>query len=162
MKLKTRISIIAVVGKNRELGKDNKLLWHLPEDLKYFKKTTLGHSVIMGYKTYEAIGSKPLPNRLNIILTFKKIKIEGCKTANSVDQALNLAAKSKTGELFIIGGASIFDQTIEKADRLYLTEVDATADADTFFPDYANFKLVENRSGGEYKGIKYQFNVYER
>jgi dihydrofolate reductase len=159
---KPRISIIAIVGKNLELGKKNQLLWHLPEDLQYFKKTTLGHPVIMGLKTFESVGGKPFPGRTNIILSFEKIEVHGCKVATSLDEALEIAKADQTDEIFICGGASIYKQMIDKSDRLYLTNVDKGDDeADVFFPDYSAFQLVENRGGGEHNGIKYQFNIYE-
>lgn len=137
----TRVSIIAALGeKTRALGKNNQLLWRLPEDLKYFKQTTLGHAVIMGRKTYESIG-KPLPSRTNIVVTrTPTYKAEGCKVVGSLDDALKYAqALTNPGspELFIIGGADIYAQALPKADRLYLTLVDDPGEgADVFFPEY--------------------------
>lgn len=162
MASKSLISIIAVIGKNRELGFKNQLLWHIPEDLQYFKKTTLGHPIIMGYKTFESIGGKPLPNRTNIILSSRKIKIAGCIVVSTLDSAIKAASKVESNEIFICGGASVYKQMIDKSDRLYLTLVDQTTEADVFFPDYSGFHLVENRGGGEANGIKYKFNIYEK
>ena len=151
------ISIIAAIGKNRELGKDNKLLWHIPGDFKRFKELTSGHVVIMGRKTYESIG-KSLPNRINYVITRdKNYQAIGCFIFNSLESAINFA-KKKTSEVFIIGGAEIYKQGIKYADRLYLTLVDKEfPNADTFFPDYSGFKKVvseENHTSGD---IKFKF-----
>lgn len=133
------LSIIAAIGDNRELGKNNQLLWHIPEDMKRFKTLTTGHTVIMGRKTYESIG-KPLPNRVNIIITSDTtFTAPNCVIAHSLDEALQ---KSTDTETFVIGGASIYNQAIDKADKLYLTKVKGTFDADTFFPDYSRFSNV--------------------
>ena len=137
----TRVSMIAAIGaETRALGKDNKLLWHLPEDLKYFKQTTLGHAVIMGRKTYESIG-KPLPSRTNIVVTrTPTFKAEGCKVVDSLDNALAYAralTNPGSNEIFIIGGAEIYAQALPITDRLYLTLIDAPGEgADVFFPEY--------------------------
>jgi len=139
MKYPFCISIIAVVGRNNEIGKDNRLLWHIPEDLKRFRKITQGHTVIMGRKTFESIG-KPLPNRENIVVTHDRLyKAPGCKVVDSLESALSIAQKEETDEVFIIGGGNIYSQAIEYADKLYLTVVDANSIADSFFPDYSAF-----------------------
>lgn len=156
-----RISIIAVVGKKRELGKDNRLLWHLPEDLVYFKKTTQNHPVIMGMKTYESIG-RPLPGRINIILSHHQKYIKGCTVVDTVQDAIQEASAKDQQEIFVIGGASVYQQFIDLADRLYLTEVNESKEADSFFPNYSKYHLVKNRGFGEYGGVKYKFNIYEK
>src|ERR1700743_771746 len=102
------VSIVVAISQNHVIGKDNKLLWYLPNDLKHFKDITTGHTVIMGRKTYESVG-KPLPKRRNIIITRQPIEIEGCEVVNSIDAALQLC-KSE-GEVFIIGGAEIYTQS---------------------------------------------------
>jgi len=133
------LSIIAAIGDNRELGKGNQLLWHIRQDLKRFKTLTTGHTVIMGRKTYESIG-KPLPNRTNIVITKDTtFMAPGCIIAHSLDEAIH---ESTDTETFIIGGASIYTQAIDKADKLYLTKVKGTYDADTFFPDFFRFSTV--------------------
>lgn len=148
------ISIIAAIGKNRELGKDNRLLWHIPEDLKRFKELTSGHPIIMGRKTFESIG-KVLPNRTNIVITSDKQKaISGAIVVHSLQEAFR-QAQTKLGseEIFIIGGGQIFEQALSIASKLYLTIVDKTFDADTFFPDYSMFtkKTFEQKGeSGEY------------
>jgi dihydrofolate reductase len=127
------ISLIAAIGKNNELGKDNTLLWNMPADMKYFRDTTRGHSVIMGRKTFESIG-RPLPNRRNIIITRdKEYNTEGIEIVYSLDEAIEKVRDED--ESFIIGGAEIYKQAIEKADKLYITEIDEVfPEADTFFP----------------------------
>ncbi|MES2416495.1 MAG: dihydrofolate reductase [Patescibacteria group bacterium] len=129
-----KISIIAAIGKNNELGKENKLLWHLPADLKHFKEITSGNPVIMGRKTFESIG-KALPNRRNIIVTRdKNYKIEGIEIAHSLEEALTICKDGN--EVFIIGGAEIYKQAMVFADKLYITEVEAEdKKADAFFPE---------------------------
>jgi len=151
------ISIIAAIGKNRELGKDNKLLWHIPGDFKRFKELTSGHVVIMGRKTYESIG-KSLPNRINYVITRdKNYQAVGCFIFNSLENAINFA-KKKTFEVFIIGGAEIYKQGIKYADKLYLTLVNKEySDADTFFPDYSQFKKIVFEENHTSSNIKFKF-----
>jgi dihydrofolate reductase len=151
------ISIIAAVGKNRELGKGGKLLWHIPEDMRRFKTLTTGHPVIMGRKTYESIG-KPLPGRTNIVLTqHAGFETTGVIAATSLDDALQAARDTKTDEIFVIGGAQIYTQTIGMADTLYLTIVGRTYDADAFFPEYGRFSAIESQFEFESDGIPVTF-----
>lgn len=127
------ITIIVAMGKNREIGADNQLLWHLPKDLKHFKELTSGHPIIMGRKTYESIG-KPLPNRTNIVISRKNDWFEeGILIVGSIKEALKFAKKIDEN-VFIIGGGTIYEQTIDLADQLEVTLVDAELKADTFFP----------------------------
>ena len=122
------INIIAAVGKNLELGLDNKLIWNIPEDLQYFKQMTTNKTVVMGRKTYESIG-RPLPNRNNVVLTRKDIKIDGINTIKNYEEVLSM-----NDEVFIIGGESIYELFLPYADNLYLTEIDGSHEADTYFP----------------------------
>lgn len=139
---KPLISIIAAIGKNRELGKDNKLLWNISEDMKRFKKLTIGHPVIMGRTTYESIG-KPLPYRTNIIVTRNPdFKSEDAIITHSVEEAIEVAKKYSRKEIFIIGGAQIYAQGLKFADKLYITLVHGEFEADAYFPDYSEFKKV--------------------
>ena len=127
------ITLIVAMGKNREIGKENQLLWHLPKDLKHFKELTSGHPIIMGRKTYESIG-KPLPNRTNIVISRKNDWFEeGILIVGSIKEAVKFAKKIDE-EVFVIGGGNIYEQTIDLADKLEVTLVDAVLDADTFFP----------------------------
>lgn len=126
-------TIVVAMGKNREIGVDNKLLWHLPKDLKHFKEITSGHPIVMGRKTYESIG-KPLPNRTNIVVSRKKDWFEeGILIVGSLKEALKFAKKIDEN-VFIIGGGNIYEQTIDLVDKLEVTLVDAELNADTFFP----------------------------
>jgi dihydrofolate reductase len=158
------ISIIAVIGKNRELGKDNNLIWNLRGDLKRFRAITNGHPVIMGRKTYQSIG-RPLVNRTNFVITRDPLfKAEGITVVPSLDVAIE-KAKSPPGaeEIFVIGGGSVYAQAIDKADRLYLTIVDATAPgADTFFPDYSRFTKVIEEIPQEENGIRFTYRTLEK
>lgn len=158
---KPKINIIAAVGLNRELGKDNKLLWHIPEDLKHFKEITIGHAVIMGQKTYESIG-KPLPNRLNVVLSkAKDLEISGCAVCNSIDEAIKIAA-DYSDEIFVIGGGSVYAQFIDRAQKLYLTLIEAEAPADTFFPEYKKFKIIKKGHKKNHNNLNYRFYELER
>lgn len=160
------LSIIAVIGKNRELGKDEKLLWHIPGDLPRFKKLTMGHPVIMGRKTHSAFQYKggPLPGRTNIVLTrdmdYHK---DGFVIAHSFKEALDVAKKSPgSEEVFVIGGGQVFAAAIDQADKLYLTVVDETAEADTFFPDYSRFNKILFQEAHEGEGHKFKYLVLEK
>ncbi len=144
-----KISLIASVGKNRELGRGNELLFKIPEDMKMFKEKTTGHVVIMGRKTFESIG-RALPNRVNIVVTRTlnlKPQTSDLKFVSSIEEAIELAKTLESppagGEIFVIGGAQIYEQALPFADKLYLTVVNKTVgDADAFFPDYSEFKTV--------------------
>ena len=158
------VSIIAVIGKNRELGRDNDLIWNLPGDLKRFRAITKGHPVIMGRRTYQSI-EHPLPNRANFVITRdQSFTAEGITVVPSLDEAIE-KAKLASGkeEIFVIGGGSVYAQAIDRADRLYLTVVDATAPtADTFFPDYSRFTKVIEESSQEENGIHYMYRTLEK
>lgn len=173
------ISIIAAIGKNRELGKDNKLLWHIPEDFKRFKDLTSGHVVIMGRKTYESLPEKfrPLPNRANIVVTRDmNFNAKGITVCHSIEEALQFAKQEKTSavfplpsptaevkEIFIIGGASIYEQGIKYADKLYLTLVDKEyPDADAFFPEYSEFKKKVFEEDHKKGNIQFKFITLEK
>lgn len=163
------ISIIAAIGKKNELGKKNALLWSLPADMKHFRETTKGHMVIMGQKTFESIG-RPLPNRRNIVLTQdKNFKQEGVEIVYSPEEVEKLLEKtsSKNEENFVIGGGMIYKLFIDKADKLYVTHVDATfPDADTFFPEiipvvWNEISHEEHKKDSE-NPFDYIFSAYER
>lgn len=175
------ISMIAIISKNRGLGKDNKLLFHIPGELPRFKKITTGHPVIMGRKTFESIG-KPLPNRLNIVVSKnisndQKNKYPGVLFFINLQSAISLAkeeelkriqrdsstlSQNDPGEIFIIGGGQIYKQAMPFADRLDLTVVDKEVDADTFFPDYSGFTKVIDKEEHEDAGYKYTFLTLEK
>jgi dihydrofolate reductase len=155
------LSIIAVIGKNRELGKDNDLIWNLPSDLKRFREITRGHPVIMGRKTFQSIGH-PLPNRENFVITRDpNFKAEGVIVVSSLDAAIEKVNAS--AEAFVIGGGSVYTQAIDKADRLYLTVVDAIAPgADTFFPDYSRFTKLIFEESHEENGLHFTYRTLEK
>ena len=160
---KNVITIIAALGKHRELGKDNQLIWHLPNDLKRFKKVTSGHDVIMGRKTYESLGG-PLPSRTNIIITRNPdYKAPLCTVANSLEEALT---QSTDPNPFILGGAQIYAQAIKIANKLDLTLVDASFDADAFFPEINSDIWIEtsreNHKADEKHDYNYSFVTFER
>ena len=159
------ITLIVAMGKNREIGKENQLLWHLPKDLKRFKELTSGYPIIMGRKTYESIG-KPLPNRTNIVISRKNDWFEeGILIVGSIKEAVKFAKKIDE-EVFIIGGGNIYEQTIDLADKLEVTLVDAVLDADTFFPKI-NEKVwqktnEERHQKDEKNEFDFCFQTYER
>ena len=146
--------IIAAIGKNRELGKNGELIWHLPEDMKFFKEKTLGHKVLMGRKTFESIpGGKGLPDRENIVLSRKN---------GDADEIIrNLATSNE--EIFVIGGGSVYKKMLPYCQRLYLTEIEAEdSSADVFFPEFDKNKYSRLVVGkGEDHGIKYTFAQYD-
>lgn len=126
------ISIIVAVSENNVIGKDNKLPWHLPADLKHFKNLTMGHHIIMGRKTYESIG-KPLPGRTTVIITRnREYQAEGCIVVNSLQEAIEAAKKNNDAEAFIIGGAEIINQSESVADKIYLTKIHEQFEGDVF------------------------------
>lgn len=128
----TRISLIVAMAKNRVIGNNNQMPWHLPADFAYFKKVTLGHPVIMGRKTFLSIG-RPLPARRNIVVSRNPaFRADGIDLAASLDEAVNMCQNEKP---LVIGGASLYAEALSRVDRVYLTEVDATPDGDTFFPE---------------------------
>lgn len=154
------ISLIVATAENRVIGIHNKMPWHMPADLAYFKKITTGHFVVMGRKTFESIG-KPLPNRTNIILTRDEtFKAEGCQVLHSIDDALELA---KTERLFVIGGAEIYRQFLPYADKVYVTYIHQSFEGDTFFPELCSaWKLstTEVHDRDEKNPYDYEFRVY--
>ena len=129
------ISLIVAASENNAIGKGNAMLWHLPEDLKFFKNTTWGLPVIMGRKTFEAVG-KPLPGRTNIIVTSNpNWQAENTITTTSIEDAIKVANETNAKEIFITGGGEIYKQTMPIADKVYLTRVHTTIDGDAFFPE---------------------------
>lgn len=156
------ISIIAAIAENNVIGKDNDLIWHISEDLKRFKRLTSGHTIIMGRKTYESLPFKPLPKRKNIVISTKDIKFEGALIANSIENAIKLCEGED--EVFICGGATIYNYFIKLADKMYLTKVHHKFVGDTFFPVFSeiNWK-VESKSEKFYdqkSDLNYSFIEY--
>ncbi len=160
---KPRISIIAAVGQNRELGKKNELIWRISADLKRVKELTMGHPIIMGWNTYQSIG-RPLPGRTNIVISWTPADIPGCVVVTSLVDALAAAREVEAEEIFIFGGASVYTESINAVDRLYLTRIEATdTEADAFFPPYENdFSRVMNEETHMENEPPYTYLVLER
>ena len=157
------ISIIAAVAKNRAIGFENKLIYWLPNDLKRFKALTTGHTIIMGRNTFESLPKGALPNRRNVVLSTTVKELPGCEVFPTLDAALQSCQPDE--DIYIIGGARVYEQAISKADRLCLTEVDDTpAQADAFFPDYSDWQVVnkEAHPKDERHEYEYAFVDYER
>jgi dihydrofolate reductase len=159
------ISFIWAMDENRVIGKNNQLPWHLPEDLKFFKKVTIGHPVAMGRKTHESIG-RLLPGRENIIITRnKEFLCNGCTVIYSIDDFIDYC-QGKEEEVFVIGGAEIFKELIPVVDRLYVTLIYDHFDGDTYFPEFSleDFKLVLKEKGirDEKNPYDYEFLIYHR
>lgn len=139
------ISLIAAMGKNRVIGKNNKMMWRLPHEWQYFKKTTLNHCIITGRKNFLAQG-RPLPDRTNIVVTRDEaFKAEGCVVKHSIEDAISYAREQGETELFICGGGEIYKQTIDMADKVYLTVVDFEEDGEVFFPEFDESKFVKEK-----------------
>ncbi len=160
----TTLSMIVAHADNRIIGKDNDMPWHLPADLAYFKKTTLGKPVVMGRKTYESIG-RPLPGRQNIVISRdESYQAEGVTSAISVEQALTLAGG--VDEVMVIGGGAIYEHCLSRAQRLYITHINAEIDGDTQFPEYDlnEWKKIasEKRNADDRNMYELDFCVYER
>jgi dihydrofolate reductase len=159
-----RLSAIVAMASNRIIGANNQLPWRLPADLARFKRLTLGHTLVMGRKTYESIG-RPLPGRTMIVVTRQRgYAPEGVKVAHSVDEALALAQGDD--EVFIIGGAELYAQTMDRLDRLYLTRIEREFPGDTSFPevDLSTWKLIEqeHHPASSPDALPYAFLTYER
>ena len=158
------ISMIAAIGKNNELGKDNNLIWYLPEDLKFFKETTTGHTIVMGMNTLNSLPRK-LKNRRYIVITTKNIELDpDIKVVHSIDELLKYI-NTLDEETFIIGGASIYNQMINYSDKMYLTEVDATCeDADVYYPEFNKDEWEEELLSEHVTedNIKYSHKIYKR
>ena len=160
------ISLIVAASDNNAIGKDNQLLWHLPNDMKFFKNTTWGMPVIMGRKTFESM-NKPLPGRFNIVITRQaEWNAEGVIRAADLDDAFKKAAETNCKETFIIGGGEIYRQSIERANKIYLTRVHADIEGDTFFPviDESKWELTshEDFEPDEKHLYAYSFQVWKR
>ncbi|WNB17255.1 dihydrofolate reductase [Marivirga arenosa] len=164
------ISMIVARAINNAIGKDNDMIWHLPDDLKYFKDKTRNHHILMGRKNFDSLGEKfqPLPNRINIVITRnKEWERDGTIVFHNIEEGIQYAKENKEEELFIIGGGQIYEQGLQFADRLYITEVNAKfPDADAFFPDFdkSNWKEVssEHHPTDEKHQFDFTYKVYER
>lgn len=165
-----KISIIAAISENRVIGLNNRLPWHIREDLKWFKKNTMGHTVIMGRKTFESL-QKPLPGRKNIVLSAQKnYKASGALVCRSIYEAIKISKAGDEKEIFIIGGGQVFNKALPRADRIYITLVHKEFDGDTFFPVIPEgmFKKVYQEahtlkgSGNIPEDITFSFKILDR
>ncbi|PLS03515.1 dihydrofolate reductase [Neobacillus cucumis] len=159
------ISFIVAMDQNGAIGKDNQLPWHLPEDLKFFKRVTMGHPIAMGRKTHESIG-RVLPGRENIVITRQAgYQCEECTIFYSIDEFVT-NSQNKNDEIFVIGGAEIFQETFPFADRLYITYIEETFDGDTFFPHFNQddwvLTSIEKGIKDEKNPYDYEFRIYDR
>jgi len=159
------ISIIVAIAENYAIGKNNDLLWHIPEDLKRFKRLTTGHTVVMGKKTWESLPRRPLPNRVNIVISDDpEDHFDQCVMAGSIEDAINKLVPSD--ESFIIGGASVYRQFLPFCDRLYITWVHKAFEGDVFFPelDFSEWLLIstEDIHSGANIDFAYSNNIYDR
>ena len=169
MKKTLPLSLIAALGENRVIGVDNSMPWHLPGDFKYFKATTLGKPIIMGRKTWDSLG-RPLPGRLNIVVSRQTdLRLEGAEVFPSLEAAVERAQawalEQGVDELMLIGGAQLYAQGLQQADRLYLTRVALSPEGDAWFPafDENQWKLVSNlRNPAEGDKPAYNFEVWEK
>ncbi len=160
------VSLIVAMDENRAIGKDGKLPWHLPSDLKRFKALTMSHHIVMGRKTYETIG-KPLPGRKMIIVTHRKTySAPDCMIVNSIETAIEIAKNNRDPEVFIIGGGEIFRQAFGYADKIYLTYVHANIKGDVFFPelDQGDWETIysESRTNSEFDDYLSDFKILQR
>lgn len=157
------VSIIVAVADNGVIGDKNALLWHISEDMRFFKRTTSGHPVIMGRKTYDSLG-RPLPNRTNVVISRTVKDIEGCTVVGSLEEAIALFPAEE--EIFVIGGAQIYALALERADRFYLTRVHHCYEGDTSFPewDQDEWQLISKESfeQGEKFPYPFSFELYQR
>ena len=158
------VSIIVAIAQNGTIGDKNSLLWHIKEDMRFFRTTTSGHAVVMGRKTFESLGSRPLPKRTNIVITRADRVFEGALTAHSLEEAIRLAEGDE--EIFIIGGAQIYREALRVADRMYITRVMHDYEGDTSFPDIdlSEWELVaeEKHDRGEEYEYPFAFLTYDR
>lgn len=160
------ISFVVAAATNNAIGKDGKLPWHLPNDMKHFKNVTWGMPVLMGRKTFDSLG-KPLPGRKNIVLTRHPTwKVEGTVAVKKMEDALFVAKETDSKELMVIGGGEIYKTLFDKAKRIYLTRVEAEPEADTFFPSLNpkewNLISQQNHEADEKNAYNYSFQVWER
>lgn len=159
-----RLSLVAAVAENGVIGREGDLPWHLPEDLKAFKRRTVGHTLVMGRKTFDSIG-RPLPRRRSVVLSRNpELEIPGAETAGSLEEALERLAGEE--EVFVVGGAEVYRRALPKADRLLLTRVHASVEGDTFFPeiDPDAWRLAEEERhpADEKHAFPFSFQTYER
>ncbi|MBR6800318.1 MAG: dihydrofolate reductase [Eubacteriaceae bacterium] len=152
------IALVVAYDKNKAIGKDGKMPWNIPGELKRYRELTTGHTIIMGRKTYEAVGY-PLPNRTNIVISSTLTHLDGCIIARSFDEAIRLAGDD---DIFISGGAEVYRQSLDIVEKMYITIIDAEYEADTFFPDFDESLFDVEYSETYYEEEKYTYLTYTR
>ncbi len=161
-----KISLVVAASDNHAIGKDNQLLWHLPKDMRFFKNTTWALPILMGRKTFESLGNKVLPGRMNIIITRQANKeYEGAKVATSLEQAIELAKQNDYKELMVIGGGEIYQMALPLADTIYLTRVHTSIEGDTYFPALGAEWMLESSEpqlADEKHAFDFDFEIWQR
>ena len=163
--MKPTLNVIVAYGRQCVIGKDNDMPWRLPNDLAYFKKTTLGCPIIMGRKTRESLGPRPLPGRLNIAISRdENFQADGTTIVRSLDEAIDLAQQEDCQKVFIIGGGEIYRLALDRADFVYATEIQAEFEGDTYFPklDPQQWQEISRDSQEPQNGLDFDFVVYQR
>jgi dihydrofolate reductase len=160
------ITLVVAASENNAIGKDNQLLWHLPKDMRFFKNTTWALPIVMGRKTFESMGSRLLPGRLNIILTHQKnLVIEGAQVVNTLEEAIALATQKDYKELMVIGGGQIYEMALPVANKVWLTRVHTNIDGDTFFPNLGtewHKHTIESHHADEKHAFDFDFECWQR
>ena len=160
------ITLVVAASENNAIGKNNQLLWHLPNDMRFFKNTTWALPILMGRKTFESMGSRLLPGRLNIILTHQKgLQIEGAEVVNTLEEAIVLAEKNDYKELMVIGGGQIYEMALPISNKIWLTRVHTQIEGDTFFPQLGSEwikQLVESHQADEKHAFNFDFECWQR
>ncbi|MEY2646748.1 MAG: dihydrofolate reductase [Sediminibacterium sp.] len=161
-----KISLVVAASDNHAIGKDNQLLWHLPKDMRFFKNTTWALPILMGRKTFESLGNKVLPGRMNIIITRQANKeYEGAKVVTSLEQAIELAKQNDYKELMVIGGGEIYQMALPLADTIYLTRVHTSIEGDTYFPALGAEWMLESSEpqlADEKHAFDFDFEIWQR
>jgi dihydrofolate reductase len=161
-----KISLVVAASDNHAIGKDNQLLWHLPKDMRFFKNTTWALPILMGRKTFESLGNKVLPGRLNIIITRQANKqYEGAKVVASLEEAIELAKQNDYKELMVIGGGEIYSMAMPLAQTIYLTRVHTTIEGDTYFPELGKEWVKESSEpqlADEKHAFNFDFEIWQR
>lgn len=161
------ITLVVAASENNAIGKDNKLLWHLPKDMRFFKNTTWGLPILMGRKTFESLGSRLLPGRVNIILTHQKEwKAEGVRVVHSIREAIELATQLDYKELMVIGGGQVYEEALPFAQKVWLTRVHTNIEGDAFFPVLSTthwiLQSVEKNIADEKHSFAFDFECWQR
>jgi dihydrofolate reductase len=161
-----KISLVVAASDNHAIGKDNQLLWHLPKDMRFFKNTTWALPILMGRKTFESLGNKVLPGRMNIIITRQANKeYEGAKVVTSLEQAIELAKQNDYKELMVIGGGEIYQMAMPLANTIYLTRVHTSIEGDTYFPALGAEWMLESSEpqlADEKHAFDFDFEIWQR